>query len=508
MTRTNRFLALAATIVTAACSADSVVTPLKAPSMANLSKSVGRSGRYVALMQGSGLPKDFAKTVASLGGTVTSAHDGAGVVTISGLSDAAASQLATMAGVSEVDADDIVSLEEPVPAITADAAALSAPSAESQANPASALLASWQWNMRLIQADKAWAANKLGSPDVTVAILDTGLDYDNRDLTGLVDLKRSTSFMTTFVAESTETRLSDDAISATYFPSRNKISDYNGHGTNVAALVSSKAFAFAGVTSKTTLIGVKVLGSNGLGTTGGVLAGVLWAADNGADVANMSLGASFARAGNGQLVHVIKRVFDYAARKGTMVVVAAGNAATNLDRNGNSYAAYCDAPHVVCVSSVGPTTVDGNPDTPAFYTNYGARSIDVAAPGGNADIKALPISNWPWGADFASWVWSFCSRTSLVFNDAGDPAFAGCQGGNRLNGYLGTSQATPHVTGLAALLTAEYPKKHPERIKAIVENSGDPIARQYGGKRINVAAALGLIPRQHRDWDDRGSDRH
>ncbi len=60
-----------------------------------------------------------------------------------------------------------------------------------------------------------------------------------------------------------------------------RISDYNGHGTNVGATVSSKAFAFAGVSSMTTLIGVKVLGANGVGSFGGILNGVLWAADHG-----------------------------------------------------------------------------------------------------------------------------------------------------------------------------------------------------------------------------------
>lgn len=482
----------------AACSPDNAVAPtISKVAVAPRSLKSGDSGKYIVLL-GTSIPKDFAKTVAKLGGTLTSSHDGAGFATVSGLSDAGAAQLATTSGVTEVDADAAVVLDEPLPKIRSDAAALAAPGANSQTDPSTALLASWQWNMRLIGADKAWAAHKLGSPTVTAAILDTGLDYDNRDLTGLVDLTRSVSFMNTFLPESTETRMSDDDITAAYFPTRNKISDYHGHGTNVGALVSSKAYAFAGVGSQTTLIGVKVLGSNGVGSFGGILNGVLWAADHGADVANMSLGGEFPRAHNGQLIRAIKQVFGYAAFKGMLIVVSAGNSAENLDRNGDNYASFCDAPHVMCVSAVGPTTVDGDPDAQAFYTNYGRSSIDVAAPGGNLDPDNLPISAWPWGDDFASWVWSFCSKTSLVFTDTGSPSYAGCQSGNFLNGYIGTSQASPHVTGLAALLVADIGHGKQNKIKKTIEDTGDRIPARLGEGRINVAKALGIkVPKTH-----------
>jgi subtilisin family serine protease len=505
-------LALLAVFGLAACSTDGPVSPLKAPTAPKLDVSSGSSsGRYVVVMKGTSVPAGFAQAVANLGGKITSSHDGAGLATVSGLTAASAATLAASTGVSEVQPDAAVTLEQPIPTIQADAAALAAPGVDSQAAPATALLASWQWNMRLIQADKAWAAGKLGSPSVTVAILDTGLDYDNRDLTGLVDLNRSVSFMNTFVGGPDDVvTLSDDDITTTFFPTRNKISDYNGHGTNVGATVSSKAFAFAGVTSQTTLIGVKVLGANGVGSFGGILNGVLWAADHGADVANMSLGGSFEKAGNGQLIHAIKKVFDYAARKGMLIVVSAGNDGTNLDRNADTFSTFCDAPHVICVASVGPVTVDGNPDLPAFYTNFGRRSIDVAAPGGNADLDNLPISNWPWGPDFASWVWSFCSKTSLVFSPTGAPGFAGCQAGNRLNGYIGTSQASPHVTGLAALLVAQNWRARPDKLKDIIEDSGDRINPKFGEGRINVANALGLNGKKHdgRDDDHGGPGRH
>src|SRR6185312_3035407 len=115
-------------------------------------------------------------------------------------------------------------------------------------SPANATYYFVQWNMRAIHADRAWAAGKIGDAGVTVAIIDSGIDYDANDLNGLVDLSRSRSFVT-----------SDNELRAQYFAGRNDISDFNGHGTNVATQVSSNAVDFAGVTARTTLIGVKVL---------------------------------------------------------------------------------------------------------------------------------------------------------------------------------------------------------------------------------------------------------
>ncbi|HEU4700114.1 MAG TPA: S8 family serine peptidase, partial [Gemmatimonadales bacterium] len=346
----------------------------------------------------------------------------------------------------------------------------------------------FQWNMRLIGADKAWAAGKLGSPDVTVAILDTGIDYDAPDLNGLVDLSRSASFIE-----------SDDALTTTYFKTRHAISDYHGHGTNVATQVSSKAAALAGVTSRTTLIGVKVLAANGRGSLGAVLSGVLWAADHGANVANMSLGGGFTKAGNGQYVATINRAFNYANAKGMLIVVSAGNDEADLDHNGNFLSTYCNQQHVVCVSSIGPAVATGDQNAPSYYTNFGRSAIEVAAPGGNADAaNGFTLSAWPWGVDIASWVWSYCSKTRIVgYTETGVPILTACTAGNRLTGYIGTSQASPHVAGLAALLVAEKGIRSPAQLKAAILQSAldlgqpgtDPI---YGKGRIDVARALGL----------------
>jgi hypothetical protein len=503
MHRQSSVFALVTALALAGCSTDAVA-PIKAPLAPSFAVGASASsGSYIVLFNGKGIPADFSDRVAGLGGTVAYANGKAGFASVAGLSNASAVQLGGIGGVSDVQADDIVSLDSPVAAAQADITDLTNPAIESQANPAGGVRYFFQWNMRLIQADKAWAAGKLGSPNVTVAILDTGIDYDSFDENGLVDLSRSTSFMSTYIPASATSVMhpADDTVAKKFFPSRNKITDFNGHGTNVAQQVSSKAFALAGVTSKTTLIGVKVLGSNGVGSFGQILSGVLWAADHGADVANMSLGGGFSKAGNGRLVGAINKVFNYAKQQGMLIVVAAGNDGADLQHNGNTYASFCDASHVVCVSSVGPVTALLNQDQPAFYSNFGRNSISVAAPGGSADLSSgdgsvahpFPKSPRPWGNDFASWVWGFCPKNQLAgFTAAQIPVLAGCQGGGFLNGYIGTSQASPHVAGLAALLVAEVGKGQPQQIKHLMEQSADPIDPAYGKGRINVKNALGL----------------
>ncbi|HEV7992020.1 MAG TPA: S8 family serine peptidase [Gemmatimonadaceae bacterium] len=484
MSRTRLSLSLVSALALAACTSDRV-DPVRPFEAGPASRSVSpATGRYLVSVK-KNFPSDFAARVAALGGTVELQHAGAGLAVVSGVSAANAAQLGTISGVDEVQADEVLSLDVPAAAVQADVANVTV---NSQLNPTTAARYAWQWNMRSIHANTAWAAGKLGSPAVTVAILDTGIDYDAPDLNGLVDLSRSTSFVP-----------SDDSISTAYFPTRSKISDYNGHGTNVATQVSSKAFALAGVTSKTTLIGVKVLAQSGSGSFAGVLSGVLWAADHNADVANMSLGGSFSKAGNGRFVATINKVFNYANKQGMTIVVSAGNASADLDHNGNVFSTYCDAPHVICVSAVGPATVNDDPDAVSYYTNFGRSAITVAAPGGNADAaNGFTVSNWPWGPDIASWVWSYCSKTRIAgFTGTGAPILTACAAGNRLSGFIGTSQASPHVAGLAALIVAETGKGKPNQVKHVIVKSADDLGARgrdpfYGEGRINVAKAVGL----------------
>ncbi|CAA9317201.1 MAG: hypothetical protein AVDCRST_MAG68-2721 [uncultured Gemmatimonadetes bacterium] len=473
----------------AGCSDQPVATAPAA--RANASVSAAPATHLVVFRNERAIPEDFAAQVAALGGSVDAAYPGVGIAAVSGLGEQGAAALRGHGAVAFVETDANVPFdagprragpeEEMIP--DAEIATTGRPGHR-------AVLYRWQWNMQAINARPAWEAGFLGSPDVTVAILDTGIDPTLLDSEGLVDLERSRSF----VAE-------DDSALAALYPGLHPISDLDGHGTNVALQVSSNARHFAGVTSRSTLMGVKVCSVYGYCGFGATMAGVVYAVDAGADVINMSLGGGFLKRDCAGCVAIINRVLRYAERSGVTVVVAAGNEAMDLDRNGGYYNMFCGAPHVVCVSATGATSMgfrNSGPfpdaDSLAPYTNFGRSAISVAAPGGsyklNPDGSIRSMAR----------VFSACSRTAMHYNrQTGELEQTICSSlpdANMLTEYMGTSQSSAHVAGLAALLVERH-GRNPARIRQAIESSADQLGSSgndpyYGRGRINVARALGL----------------
>ena len=436
---------------------------------------------YLVQFNGNGIPAHFASTIASLGGEVIFAHAGAGVAAVSGLSAEGVEALAASSGVSAVEADSYIAPDPsgtPAPIDPPDNTTLS-PNA-----PQTAAFFPFQWNMRAVSAHLAWAGGKLGSTTTKVGILDSGLDYTHPDLAGRVDLGLSKSFLSA----------AENARVQAAWPGAHEVTDLHYHGTHVGATVASNAFLAAGVTSRTTLVGLKVCGPGFPNPTNpaqhfaaecptsAVLSAILYATDNRLPVINMSLGGFLlrrqgsARGGFGPAFGaILNAVFHYASKNGTLVVVAAGNAPIDLQHFGSGiYGAFCDAPDVVCVSATGPTGTANifvgpfqNVDAIADYSTFGKNRVTVAAPG---------------GTNFG-FIWAACSTKTIAFSGCEVPTIIG------LNG---TSMASPHVAGLAALIAAEGGHTPASITKRIVSTANDLGAKGndafYGNGRINVFA--------------------
>lgn len=156
--------------------------------------------------------RDLHKTVNKLGGEVVFFHEKAGVAVISGLNEDSAKELSSARGVQQVEPEVNIQLES----VKTDGVyeAQISDLGVMNDNPGGAFFFARQWHLNAISAPEAWEAGKTGSSDVTVAILDTGIDYTYPDLVGLVDLDRSVFFIP-----------EDDAFVQQFFPGAHPIAD-------------------------------------------------------------------------------------------------------------------------------------------------------------------------------------------------------------------------------------------------------------------------------------------
>ena len=236
--------------------------------------------------------------------------------------------------------------------------------------------------------------------------------------------------------------------------------DKHGHGTHVAgtiAQVTDNDYGVAGVAYNAQIMPLRVLNEHGFGNNADIADSVRFAADNGADVINMSLGGGYP---SRELAQAIK----YAHEKGVVVVAAAGNAGSDLP----SYPAAFD--HVI---SVAATQYDRST---TFYSNYGS-TIDLAAPGGNT----LEDQNEDGMDDGIMQETLTLDNGQVVF----EPTFAL---------YMGTSMAAPHVAAAAALLVSAGVSNPDEVEELLTENAVDEGEAgwdpHYGHGIIDVEAAL------------------
>ncbi len=307
---------------------------------------------------------DLQRTIRQLGGTVERVTSEIGVLSVRGLTDRAAAQLAALPEVEGVAPDRQVQWLGPDQKLIRS----KREAARVETDQSGAAFFADQWNLRVIQADDAWLTTPQGE-GALVCVLDTGVDPTHVDLAGKVDLATSVSFV----------------------PSEPTILDFNLHGTAMASVITSNGLGMASVAPDARICAVKVLDQDGSAEIGWILAGIVHAANVGADVINMSLGLYFFKKGidgdpgvpviEKPEVKAFQRAVNYASSHKALVVASAGNEAVNLNNNDIIHVPS-DLPHVVSVGATAPINQQ-NFDRVASYSNFGKHGVDVFAPGGD-----------------------------------------------------------------------------------------------------------------------------
>ena len=307
---------------------------------------------------------------------------------------------------------------------------------------------SYQWHLSLINMEQAWDIEFGGDPSVIVAVLDSGIAYEDYDGYYQAPDLINTSFVPGF-----------DFINFDSHPN-----DDHGHGTHVAGTIAQTThndYGVAGIAFKTSIMPIKVLDSEAHSTDVIVALGIRWAADNGADVISMSL--SFNSSLTPEDCPYLTEAVQYAYSKGVILVAASGN-----DGGGvvSLPAAYSEVIAVGAIHSGGER---------ANYSQYGTM-LDVVAPGGD-----------PVDRDGNGYIDGILQETfNLETHDPEDFGF--------FFSY-GTSSAASHVSGVIALLLAQNHTRTQNNIHEILQTTsidvGDPgWDNEYGYGLINAAAAL------------------
>jgi subtilisin family serine protease len=428
------------------------------------------------------IPQAGLDLVARLGGTVVHRADEIGVAFVDGLSLAALTQLRTSDLVEGAAFDRLLSW---LPTVRVGGVVDAGAKLGVAGDPwnASYFADGTEWGMRVIKADQAWRAGYLGAPTVRVAIVDTGIDYGNRELTGRVDLNTSAAF-SQLIADAGGQEVTVPVEPQQ--PGDQPYMDNHFHGTHVASTVASNGISVAGVAPRVTLVAVKVLNFQGSGTFESVATGIRYASTTAhAHVINMSLGANVDRSEDGApaLLELMSRTIRYAERQGTIVISAAGNDHLDLDV-GSVVSTPCEQ-STICVSATGPL-LQQNFDQPATYTNYGITAIDVAAPGGNASDDGNYVNE--------DLIIGACSRRTT------EPGLAPCRASTDGVAYFyayaaGTSMATPHVSGTAAMVKSLNPPMTVSALRQRILSTADDVGAtgrdvytNWG--RINVWRAI------------------
>jgi len=285
-----------------------------------------------------------------------------------------------------------------------------------------------------------------GSPNVVVAVIDTGVDLTHPDLIDNLDRNGS-----------------NQVIGFDYANNDNNPTDDDGHGTHIAGIIAAKGnnnLGVTGVCPTCKIMPIKFLDNTGNGSTANAVSAMNFAIANGAKVINLSWGSN-------SYSSSLQNVINTAYNSGIVVVASAGN------DNVTDFQFPSDMGHVISVAAT------DRQDHKAFYSNYNDR-ITVSAPG--SDI----LSTFPAGVNLGG---SCGDNTLAPINDG--------------YGYCtGTSMASPVAAGVAALVASQNPSYTPDQIAATLINTSDntdSLNSNYigllGGGRVNAYRALTETPK-------------
>ena len=346
---------------------------------------------------------------------------------------------------------------------------------------------SHQWNMHDTvggsRAEKAWDIATHRGQGVVVAVIDTGVAYEN--FTGPGPINPDTSY-TKAPDLAAKTFVSPwDFVNNDAHPN-----DDNGHGTHVTGSIAqdtNNGYGVAGVAYNATIMPVKVIDWSGSGDDANVMDAIYWAVDHGAKVISMSLefqNTGSPDGGGNYCTEItgLPAALDYAYAHNVTVVAAAGNEGGTVTCPG----AY---PTVI---GVGATRFDGQTTS---YSNFGP-TLDIVAPGGDPSVDQN-------GDGFTDGVpqETYCDDyfTLLLLQD---------YGGASSSGFCdifesGTSMATPHVAGAAALLLGENASLTPDQVRNYLQSTARDRGPagwddHYGWGALDayaaVASLLGITP--------------